>query len=1125
MDEVTLSKYCDEAKELVRADSYDQAVAICRHILKHYPKYLKAYRLLGEACLEKGDYVEAANLFKRVMGADLEDMVVYVGLGIIFDEQGALEEAIWQLQRAFELNPGNAEIRKELQRLYSERDGEAPPKLKLTPAALGRLYMREELYQRAIDEFRGVLKEDPDRSDVQIALAQALWWSDQRQEAAKICEAVLDQYPNCLKANLILGEILLTSGREAEAETLLEVAQDMDPENAVAYELFRDKSPLSPETVTVPRLEREEMEKDIEELGAETPATTTDRKAGKEPPAFAAGEPVDEATPDWLRKLQEEEKEPSAEEAAPSIETQEMPTWLRELAEEGSTPTAEHEDTGEPTREIADEGLPAWLSDLGEAEEEPPSGGALSGLETDVALGPEETLESLVSHEDEAGPVDFEDEGPPLAETGDEEGPDWLRSLRPATTEERPAAEGQEDDLARLRDLEPTGPSDELEEETEPTATAWTEEEPSTLEETPQDISDETIDQLRDTMPDESASIEEIMEWMDKSKALLAEEELPEGALDEFRADVEQPEPSEEAIDEGQVPTWLRDLRPEAESAEDALHDEVSEPSGEAVATPIQEDEIPSWLMQLRPKEIEDEQAAPELAETLIPEEAEPASEEAPAEAQAPPSLDRDLPEEAVVEQPPVVPEEPGIVEGEAEPLMAEAEDMPPWLRELREEAMREKPYASEATEEETLLDEVEAPAAEEETPSWLRGLSTEESGAEAAVLDEEQPEMPAGEAPMPAVEEEQVPSWLRQLRAEAASEEVPHPPEAHETPPEATEPSPVEEETMPSWLRELRAEADRQEPLAPAEESEALPEEEAPTHMVEAELPSWLEELKAEVAREGPPLDTEEIETAAGEERPTAEEEPFEAARLEEPDVADAARPSAEEVVPSWLRELRAQAAEGETDALLEKAESEDRPTAPLEEAEVPSWLRELRAESKPGTAAAPPVITESPVAEAPAEEVQDWPDEEAEEPSREAVPSPPVEEQPPTMEPVAEEEEAPTAPPPEGPPQEIPQPAGDIDRYIAQLDAEPRDHSVRLALARAFSETGDLDQAAQQYEVMLSFGGMIQEVIADLEATAESTPDHLPTHELLADAYMRSGQLQKALDKYRWLRVRLAE
>jgi tetratricopeptide (TPR) repeat protein len=1137
MDEITLSEYCDEAKELVRADSYDQAVAICRHILKHYPKYLRAYRLLGEACLEKGDYVEAANLFKRVMGADLEDMVVYVGLGIIFDEQGAVEEAIYQLQRAFELNPGNAEIRKELQRLYSERDGEAPPKLKLTPAALGRLYMREELYQRAIDEFRGVLKEDPDRADVQIALAQALWWSDQRQEAAKICEDLLDQYPNCLKANLILGQILLDSGREAEAQTLLEVAQDMDPENAVAYELFRDKSPLSPETVTVPRLDREEMEKDIEELSAESPVAAKDRKAGKEPSAAEAERPADEATPDWLRKLQEEEKDPSAEGAVPSIETQEMPTWLRELAEDDATPAAEQEESGEPTHEIADEGIPTWLAGLGEATEEPPSGEALSPAEPEVAPGPEEQvpvadesmaeaiLETLVPAEDKAEPVDLQDEGPPLAEAGDEEGPDWLSSLRPAATEEPPAAEGQEDVLARLRDLEPEGPSDESEAETEPTATTWAEEEPSTSEETPRDVSDETIDQLRDTMPDESASIEEIMEWMDKSKALLAEEELPEGVLDEIQADVEEPEPSAEAIDEGQVPTWLRDLGPEAESAEDALLDEVSEASAEPAATPTQEDEIPSWLMKLRPKEVEDEQAVLELEEGLSLEEAEPVSEEAPPEVQEPPSLERGLPEEAVVEQPPVVSQEPETGEGEAEPLLAEAEDMPPWLRELREEAMREEPYSPE---EKTALDETEAPAAEEETPSSLRDLSAEEAGGEPAALEEEHAEMPAGEAPLPAVEEEEgIPSWLRQLRAEAASEEVSPQPEALEAAPEPAEPSPAEEEAVPSWLRELRAEADRHEPLAPAEESEVLPEEEeAQAHMVEAELPSWLEELRAEVAREGPPLETDETETVSMEDVP-AVEEPIEAIRREEPEVGDAAAPPLEEeAVPSWLRELRAQAAEGETDALLEKAEAEDLSPAPLEEAEVPSWLRELRAESAPEAAVAPPVAAETPAVGAPAEEVEVWPEEEAEEPSREAAPPPIVEEQPPAMEPAAEEEEeAPAVRPAERAPQEIPRPAEDIDRYIAQLEAKPRDHSVRLALARAYSQAGDLDQAAQQYQVMLSFGGMIQEVIADLETTAESTPDHLPTHELLADAYMRSGELQKALDKYRWLRVRLAD
>jgi tetratricopeptide (TPR) repeat protein len=1168
MAEVTLSKYCDEARELIRADSYDQAIAICRHILRHYPRYVRAYRLLGEACLEKGDYVEAANLFKRVLGADMEDMVVYVGLGIVFDEQGALDEAIWQLERAFELNPGNAEIRKELQRLYGDRDGAAPPKLKLTSAALGRLYMREELHQRATDEFRAVLEEDPDRADIQIALAQALWWSEQRQEAARICEALLEQYPNCLKANLILGEILLNAGRESEARSLLETAQAMDPENVVAHELFHDRSPLPRETVTVPRLDQEELDEEVEELRSEAPVAAKGTGARKQGPPSKAGKRLDEATPDWLRKLQEEEEKESApEEVTPPSQAQEMPAWLRELADESPAETPEAEDAGDRPRDEVGEGVPGWLAGLTE------EGGDLPSEEILPPAGPETVAEReeepsaadeevrVETPEAFAPPEDVEGEGieraPSGAEPGEEsleadESPDWLSRLRteaPHEDESPPIEAGEDESQEWLRSLRqeatlgqpaPEPPIVEEELESTPLAAAPPEEGLPATGEEPPEITGQTMDRLRETMPGEEASIDEIMTWMEASKALLAEEEIPESALGELQA-AEESELLSEATEADQIPTWLRDLRPEVEGAEEALLDEDAGAPTEEAAIPTQEDEIPTWLMELRPKaaeeeelprpsevvsEFEDEDRAPEWEEVGPLTGPEPIGEGVSPEAEETPGRAPGLVEEEAAEEPFVAPEEPTAGPEEAGLPMAEGEEMPSWLRDLRAEAVREEPSLpleeAEVTAEETAVPGVE----QEEVPSWLRDLRAEAVREEPS-LPQAEPESPVEEAPPPVVEEEEMPSWLRQLRAEAASEEPAYPPEEREFPPEAAEPPPARDEEMPPWLQQLREEAYREEPLVSAEEAETLPHEDLPTHMVEAELPSWLEELKAEVAREGPELEAEEVETPTGLERPPTgeapsrptrppeKEQPVETIRPEALEVADAAAPPVDEGVPSWLRELRAQAAEGETGPLLERVTASDEaPLPPLKEEELPSWLRDLRAGAAERAAVAPAAAAEEALDEGTA-----WPDEEAEAVAEEPVAPPAVEEEAPAGETYAEEEEI----SPERPLEETPQPGWDVGQYVEYLEANPRDHTARLALARAYSQAGDLDQAALQYETLLSLGGMIHEVASDLEATAESAPDHLHTHELLADAYMRSGQLQKALDKYRWLRVML--
>ena len=142
MSEHSLRARYEKARRLLRAGQYDRAVAHCRVLLMLYPKYVPAYTIMGQAYLAKGEHAEAANLFRRTLGADPEATIPYAGLGLIYEERGLLEEAIWQLERAFELAPQNKEIRASLLDLYTQRDATPLSRVKLTRAGLARMYAR-----------------------------------------------------------------------------------------------------------------------------------------------------------------------------------------------------------------------------------------------------------------------------------------------------------------------------------------------------------------------------------------------------------------------------------------------------------------------------------------------------------------------------------------------------------------------------------------------------------------------------------------------------------------------------------------------------------------------------------------------------------------------------------------------------------------------------------------------------------------------------------------------------------------------------------------------------------------------------------------------------------------------
>ncbi|MBC7228409.1 MAG: tetratricopeptide repeat protein, partial [Thermoflexales bacterium] len=369
MTEIRLQEYIQQVDGLVDKGQYDEAIAHLRHILQHYPKFLPAYRLLGKVLLETGQDDAAEEMFQRVLSGDPEDFVARVGLSVIHDRRGDLQRAIWHMERAFELAPDNDVIQEELRRLYSRRDGVVPPRVMLTRGALARLYARGGLFSRAVETFRSLLAEEPERVDLRVALAEALWNDGQRVQAEEASLRVLDELPYCLKANLILGEIWTRSGRE-EAQTHLRRAEAVDPENLRAIEVLGDASPLSPREVYLPYLEygapgvpverpavgapvpAEQALVDLEraaEIQIEIPAWLEEIGLGEEGvPSVVEEEGI--AVPAWLMP---EEVGPEA--PAPSeVPEAEVPEWLREAA----PPEAGRPEAPAPSE------IPEWLREV-----------------------------------------------------------------------------------------------------------------------------------------------------------------------------------------------------------------------------------------------------------------------------------------------------------------------------------------------------------------------------------------------------------------------------------------------------------------------------------------------------------------------------------------------------------------------------------------------------------------------------------------------------------------------------------------------------------------------------------------------------------------------------------------
>ncbi|MBX3085115.1 MAG: tetratricopeptide repeat protein [Anaerolineae bacterium] len=254
MSTTTLRAYLDDVAGLLEQQALEEVIGHCRHILQHFPKNLETYRILGQALLEKNRHQEASDVFQRVLGALPDDFKAHIGMSACWEELQQFPRALWHMERAFEIDPNNRALQDELKRLM-ERNRQTPPaRFTLSRAALSRIYYNGKLYEQAISELQGALPQSPDRYDLQVLYAQALWNAEHVTQATEQALLVLETLPDSLYANKIMSELWLRASRPSDAKPYFIKVEQLDP--FVAWEMLHDDGePVPRDAFKLPRLQ------------------------------------------------------------------------------------------------------------------------------------------------------------------------------------------------------------------------------------------------------------------------------------------------------------------------------------------------------------------------------------------------------------------------------------------------------------------------------------------------------------------------------------------------------------------------------------------------------------------------------------------------------------------------------------------------------------------------------------------------------------------------------------------------------------------------------------------------------------------------------------------------------
>ncbi|MDO9085787.1 MAG: hypothetical protein Q7U53_06235 [Anaerolineaceae bacterium] len=412
MANISLREYIRKIENQIENGEIDQAIAHSKHILKIYPKHIDSYRLLGKALLEKQKYGDASDIFQRVLSSVPDDFISQIGMSIIREDENNLDAAIWHMERAFEVQPSNKAVQDELRRLYTNRDGVAPPKIRLTRGALVRMYTRGELFNQAIAEIWAALSEDPNRVDLEVILARIYYLLGQKVEATETCSKLISKLPYCYEANKILTEILPGTTREEDEKIFRQRVIDLDPYFQFTDEKIQLTSEVSDTKIMVEYLEWDPMSTSYEQPDwIQSIGLAMDSKQSpgedfvswlEDPENLTSDSPkTKEELSDEPEKLEEtisnikEIVENNQEDIVDQITTESsrgeeitaIPDWIKDAGWEISSeaddnlqkgfniplPDSPKEDQNEEIKEIEDEiepaELPAWIREIAPKEE------------------------------------------------------------------------------------------------------------------------------------------------------------------------------------------------------------------------------------------------------------------------------------------------------------------------------------------------------------------------------------------------------------------------------------------------------------------------------------------------------------------------------------------------------------------------------------------------------------------------------------------------------------------------------------------------------------------------------------------------------------------------------------
>ena len=333
------SEVIDHAQQAFRDGSADQALELAEHVIARYPRHAPARLIRALTAEVRGELDRALEDLRFVSSAEPLNAQAAAALARIFKQRDDDARAQDEARRVVELVPDvsdNESLEAALDILGVDADA-----LPITPGVFARIHLRSGWPGTAERYARRALDDEPDRIDIRLTLAEALWQLNRLSLCQEQCTIIFDRANDCVRAAVMLAHVLAERGRMAEGQDLLGRAGEIDPEYLEARQML---ARLELHRLVLPEVPQ-----------IDVPAALRSAEAPQEAAPAPAASPVEEApataqpVPDGPPAIADEAATAEREAASEGVAFTQL-DWARELIRQGNWAEAER-----VLREIADD--------------------------------------------------------------------------------------------------------------------------------------------------------------------------------------------------------------------------------------------------------------------------------------------------------------------------------------------------------------------------------------------------------------------------------------------------------------------------------------------------------------------------------------------------------------------------------------------------------------------------------------------------------------------------------------------------------------------------------------------------------------------------------------------------